>query len=238
MPQALEEETRTLGRTLDPLTDLEDKVLTGEIPGLDRLRLVPVPLVPEIRLYLADDAIVWWARMEAEAGTKLVAPFWASAWVGGQALARYILDNPEVADGRRVLDLASGSGLAAIAAGIAGAASVTANDIDPYAIAAVALNARRNGVYVHGSLGDILHEDGGDADLVLAGDVLYSSSMAELVLPFLRRVVARGGEVLIGDPGRGHLPDDGVKVLATYPTTTTSAFSDAQIEEVHVLSLL
>jgi predicted nicotinamide N-methyase len=121
------------------LAHLEGELLTPEVSGLDRLRLVEAPFVPEVRLHLAEDAIVWWARMEAEAGTALTAPFWATAWPGGQAVARYVLDHPATVAGRRVLDVASGSGLVAIAAGLAGAAAVTANDIDPYALAAITL---------------------------------------------------------------------------------------------------
>ena len=133
------------GAAADALTELEREI-DAPGAGLDRLRLVPTPFVPEVRLHLAEDAIVWWARMEAAAGRALPAPYWASAWAGGQALARHLLDHPELAAGRRVLDLAAGSGLVAIAAALAGAAEVIANDIDPYAVAAVTLNARANRV--------------------------------------------------------------------------------------------
>ena len=118
-------------------TYLEGALMEPDVCGLDRLRLVEAPLVPEVRLYLAEDAIVWWARMEAQTGGVLTAPFWATAWPGGQAVARYVLDHPVTVAGRRVLDVASGSGLVAIAAGLAGAAAITANDIDPYALAAI-----------------------------------------------------------------------------------------------------
>src|SRR5436305_5723974 len=127
----------------------------------DGVRLVSLAFVPEIRLYLADDAIVLRARMEAQVGPGLT-PFWANAWAGGQALARYVLDHPHVVAGRRVLDVACGSGLTAIAAAKAGAARVTANDIDPYALGAVALNAQANSVTVMVDEGDLLDGDGGD----------------------------------------------------------------------------
>ncbi len=220
------------------LIDLEDQVSTSAGPCLDGLRVVRVPLVPEIRLHLAEDAIVWWARMEAEAGTELVAPFWASAWIGGQALARYVLDHPGVAVGRRVLDLATGSGLVGIAASMAGAASVTANDIDPYSMVAVGLNARANGVEVTTSCEDLLDGDGGDSELVLAGDVLYDESMANAVMPFLKRARARGATVLVGDPGRSDLPRELMKIVATYPARSAAAFADAGVEQVHVLQPL
>jgi predicted nicotinamide N-methyase len=170
--------------------------------GLDGLRQVPVHLVPEIRLHLADDALVLWARMEAELGTTLAAPFWASAWLGGQALARFVLDYPETVAGRRVLDLAAGSGLVAIAASLAGAASVTANDIDPYANAAIEMNARANAVQITVTAHNMLDgDDTDDADVVLAGDVFYSGAMAQAFLPFLERASARGS-----GPGRGSRP--------------------------------
>jgi predicted nicotinamide N-methyase len=234
----------------DPTSDSEDHGVTqvhrnqlahfadpptpGGMVGLDGLRLVPVPLAPEIRLHLAEDAVVLWARMEAEAGRALSAPFWASAWLGGQALARFVLDHPELVAGRRVLDLASGSGLVGIAARLAGAAHVTANDVDPYAIAAIELNAAVNAVELAVSDKNLLHGDGGDVDVVLAGDVLYSGSMASAVLPFLERATARA-QVFIGDPGRATLPTDRLSVVATYCATNVGLQADAEIDRVHVL---
>ncbi|MEU8424929.1 50S ribosomal protein L11 methyltransferase [Micromonospora sp. NPDC048835] len=218
----------------DALTELGREV---DAPGggLDRLRLMPTPFVPEVRLHLAEDAIVWWARMEAAAGHTLPAPYWASAWAGGQALARHLLDHPELAADRRVLDLATGSGLVAIAAALAGAAEVTANDIDPYAVAAVTLNARANRVAVDVTGDDLL--DGTDAkvDLVLAGDVFYDRAMADRVLPFLQRAAAAGADVLVGDPGRRHLPADRLIVLAEYPVPTTEPSVDSSLRHVQVL---
>jgi len=194
-------------------------------------------MVPEIRLHLAEDAVVWWARMQAGAGPELPTPYWASAWIGGQALARYILDHPDQVSGRRVLDVAAGSGLVAIAAGLAGAARVTANDIDPNAIRAVAINALANGVEIDVIGHDLLDGDGGDAELVLAGDVFYDQAMTARVVPFLRRVVARGGRVLLGDPGRADLPLDLLRVVATYSAAAAATFSDAEVSQVHVLEL-
>ncbi|MDG4831943.1 50S ribosomal protein L11 methyltransferase [Solwaraspora sp. WMMD1047] len=203
--------------------------------GIDGLRLTAVPFVPEIRLHLAEDPIVFWARMEAEAGTALTPPFWASAWPGGQVLARYLLDHPQVSAGRQVLDLAAGSGLVAIAAALTGARSVTANDIDPYALAAVILNARCNAVPVAVRGGDLLDGDADGADLVLAGDVFYSAAMAERMLAFLDRVVRRGGQVLVGDPGRTNLPRGRLSTVASYPLPEADAFADSQIRRADVL---
>jgi predicted nicotinamide N-methyase len=203
--------------------------------GGDGVRLVPAPLVPEVRLFIAEDAIVLWARLEAEAGRPLPPPYWASAWSGGQALARYILDHPATVAGRRVLDLASGSGLVAIAAALAGAAAVTANDVDPYAVASIAANAAVNGVDVACSVEDMLDDDGTGLDLVLAGDVLYNPTVAGRMLPYLRRVAERGGEVLVGDPGRGHVSHEWLVEVATYAVPGDSAPEDTQLPSTSVL---
>jgi predicted nicotinamide N-methyase len=223
------------------LTDLQRRVLRGllapGVGGLDQLCLTEVPFVPEVRLHLAEDAIVLWARMEAAAGETLPPPFWASAWAGGQAVARYVLDHPEVVAGRRVLDLAAGSGLVAVAAAMAGAGLVTANDIDPYALAAVRLNALANDVEVDSRRGDLLDGDGDGAEVVLAGDVFYSRDMSERVLRFLDRVTAGGGVVLVGDPGRAYLPHQRLEVLASYRVPMVGALEDAEIKQTDVLRI-
>lgn len=208
---------------------------------LDELQVTNMPLFPELRLQLARDAIILWARLEAEAKCAVPAPFWASAWAGGQALARYLLDHPNVVLGKRVLDLASGSGLAAIAAAMAGAATVTANDIDPYAIAAIRSNARLNHVYVDTLAGDLLHEDADhprvrDFDVVIAGDGLYGPHLAAAMLRFLRRVRGHGAEVFVGDPDRGHLPHADLHLLQTYPITDAT-LADAEITTASVFRL-
>lgn len=215
------------------LTDLEREIAApGD--GPDRLRLTATPFVPEVRLHVAEDAIVWWARMEAAAGRRLPPPYWASVWAGGQALARHLLDHPELAAGRRVLDLAAGSGLVAIAAALAGAEQVVANDIDPYAVAAVTVNARANRVAVAAS-GDDLLDGSVRTDLLLAGDVLYEAALAERVLPFLERAAARGVEVLVGDPDRGHLPPDRLEVVARYSVPSTEPAVGSPVRRVQVL---
>jgi predicted nicotinamide N-methyase len=214
---------------------LERELAAPYEPGLDRLHLVEAPLVPEVRLHLAQDAIVWWARMEAQVGAVLAAPFWATAWPGGQAVARYVLDRPETVAGRRVLDVASGSGLVAVAAALAGAAAVTANDIDPYAISAIMLNASANRVAVSPCSDDLLDGDGGDAEVVLAGDVFYDEAMAMRVGPFLQRAAARGAQVFLGDPGRAFLARDRMTVLASYPVPAAAAPMEPQITTVSVL---
>jgi predicted nicotinamide N-methyase len=194
---------------------------TAAKPQVDGLRMSTAPLVPEVRLLLAEDPVLLWARLEAAAGAGLPAPFWATAWAGGQALARYVLDTPGLVAGRRVLDLASGSGLVAIAAARAGAVAVTANDIDPYAITAIRANARANGVSLRCDQRDLTGGDGGDADVVLAGDCLYNAGVAERFLPFAARAAARGATVLLGDPHRGHAPEALLETVATYDLPAT-----------------
>jgi predicted nicotinamide N-methyase len=213
---------------------LEDLVVS-RVDGYDGLCLARPALVPEIPLYLADDAIVLRARMEARAGRRLTPPFWASAWVGGQAVARYLLDHADLVAGRRVLDVASGSGLVAIAAALAGAARVTANDIDEYALAAVELNARANDVEVGVRAGNLLDGYGEDAEVVVAGDVFYSPELAEAMLAFLERAAARGARVLVGDPGRDHVPGHRLEVVAGYPVSTAGAPEDSLVRWVQVL---
>ncbi|NUR69292.1 MAG: methyltransferase [Hamadaea sp.] len=194
-------------------------------------------MVPEVQLYLAQDAILFWARLEAATKSRLAAPFWASAWAGGQAVARYILDHPEVVRGKSVLDIGSGSGLAAIAAARAGARSVVANDIDPLAGAAISLNAEANDVDVTSHVGDLLSGDGREAEVVLVGDGFYNDEIAALVLPYLGRVRDAGGQVLVGDPGRGHLPEAELELLATYQNPGIGTFGDAYIDKAQVFGL-
>ncbi|MCE6997572.1 50S ribosomal protein L11 methyltransferase [Saccharothrix sp. S26] len=167
----------------------------------------PVPLTPDIVLRTADDVIPLWERT----GTP-EPPFWAFPWAGGQALARYVLDHPELVAGRRVLDLASGSGLVAVAAARAGG-RVTANDVDPVATAAIALNARANDVTVTITPGDLLDTEP-DTDVLLAGDVFYDRDMAARVEPFLLAAHRRGALVLVGDPQRSFMPKGWTRVDA------------------------
>lgn len=202
----------------------------------DSLRLQPVPLVPEVKLFLAEDPMLLWARLEADARGSLTAPFWATAWTGGQALARYVLDHPDRVAGRKVLDIASGSGLVAVAAALAGAADVIANDIDEYAIEAIRANAKANGVVLRPDSHDLTGGDGGDAEVILVGDCLYNAELAARVLPFVARAQARGATVLLGDPGRGFTPSHLLETLATYHLAAMGAAEDGQNERASVLS--
>ncbi|WP_285639903.1 50S ribosomal protein L11 methyltransferase [Lentzea sp. NBRC 102530] len=173
--------------------------------------LTPVPLVPEVVLHSAAEAMDLWELTHHDQP-----PFWAFPWAGGQALARHLLDNAGLVRDKKVFDLACGSGLVAIAAALAGADSVTANDIDPLALTAVQLNAAANGVAVTVLGDDQLDSDAHGADVVLAGDAFYDAAITALVLPFLLRAAARGALVLLGDPDRAHLPPGRFAAQARY----------------------
>jgi predicted nicotinamide N-methyase len=172
------------------------------------------------------------------AGGPQPLPFWAFPWAGGQALARHILDHPALVRGRRVVDVAAGSGLVAIAAALAGAATVTAFDIDERAAAAIGVNAAANGVAVRSRLGDPLHAVSllGGGDVVLAGDVFYSPPMANRMLRCLVRAHAHGALVLVGDPGRRYAPRRGFRVLARYDVPVSTALEAADIKPTVILS--
>jgi predicted nicotinamide N-methyase len=195
------------------------------------------PHVPEITLRLADESHALWLKTEEElAEIGLPPPFWAFAWAGGQGLARYILDNPEAVAGKTVLDVASGSGLVAIAAARAGAVRVIANDIDPFCAAAVRLNAAINNADVDFLPGDLVGTDR-DWDVVLAGDVFYSRPMAEAFIDWFAMLAARGASVLVGDPGRSYLPRQRLKELATYQVPVTRDLEDAEVKRTTVWTL-
>ncbi len=206
----------------------------------DHVRVGPVAHVPEIRLYQAQDPIGLWELNEGEYRSEQPPPFWAFAWAGGQALARWILDHPEVVRGRRVLDLAAGSGLVAIAAALAGAAAVRAVDVDPLAIAAIGLNAGANGVAgaVQAELADLLDGDAaGDAEVVLAGDIFYSRDMSTRMLAFLRRAARSGRRVIVGDPDRAFLPQRLFIPLARMQIPVTQALESADTRRATVWEL-
>jgi predicted nicotinamide N-methyase len=197
-------------------------------------RLRPVPHAPEISLHVADEATELWQKTEEELGEiGLPPPFWAFAWAGGQALARYILDHPETVRGRRVLDFASGSGLVAIAAMKAGAAEVMACDIDSFAIAAMDLNAKANAVSINPLKADIVGQDRG-WDTVLAGDICYERDLADRVIEWLSGLNQRGATVLIGDPGRSYLPKGRLETIAAYEVPVTRTLEDADIKKSSV----
>jgi predicted nicotinamide N-methyase len=201
---------------------------------LANTRLIAPPLTPSIRLWLAGEAVPLWKKTEEELDAiGLPPPFWAFAWAGGQALARYLLDNPAVVAGRRTLDFASGSGVVAIAAALSGAAAVEASDIDAFAIAAIAANAAENGVSVAPRLESLIGADEG-WEVVLAGDIAYEKDFAEGAADWLAGLARRGATVLIGDPRRSYLPLDRLECVIEYSVPVTRELEDSEIKRTGV----
>lgn len=202
---------------------------------LEHARLQPLPHVPEIQLYLADEAVPLWQKTEeelAEHGAPL--PYWAFAWAGGQGLARYVLDHADVVKDRRVVVFAAGAGLEAIAAVKAGAASVTASEIDPFARSALALNAEANSVRYDITAADYLTEPLPAVDMLLLGDVFFEQPMSDRVNELAIRAAMAGAVVLVGDPGRSYLPRERLTQLAEYLVPTTRALEDADVKRTVV----
>ncbi|EYF08465.1 class I SAM-dependent methyltransferase [Chondromyces apiculatus] len=235
------------------------------------------PLVPEVRLHLATEVTPLWRITEEEmrrlglwgdAGGREIdpsssgvvpPPYWAFVWAGGHALARHVLDHPALVAGRRVLDFASGSGIGALAAAKAGAAAVTAADVDPFAVVAIALNARLNGEEITVRADDLTATPAAlakpaarttgaastpsesatpdDWDVILAGDVCYDREMAACVLPWLRARADAGAVVLLGDPGRAYCPADGYEVLAHCKVPTSLDLEGREALDVRILRL-
>ena len=193
------------------------------------------PHVPEISLHLADEAHDLWHKTEDElAEIGLEPPFWAFAWAGGQGLARYVLDHPESVRDRRVLDFATGSGLVAIAAAKAGAASVTASDIDPFCEPAVALNAALNNVDIAYDGRDLVGTALPAVDVLLAGDVFFDRDMSARLVPWFAGLAESGVDILVGDPGRSYLPRERLTLLDCYEVPVTRALEDAEVKKTSV----
>jgi len=196
------------------------------------------PLVPEITLSLAAESLPIWLKTEEELGEMNVPPpYWAFAWAGGQALARYILDNPALVAGRSVLDLGSGSGLTAIAAKRSGAAKVLAADIDALSLAAVRVNAALNGTEIDVTQEDLLSRDPVPADVVLVGDLFYERELAARVTRYIETAAAAGAVALIGDPKRSYFPADRFTRVAEYQVPVTRELEDAEIKRTSVWRL-
>ena len=205
---------------------------------LTNTAILAPPLVPEVKLHLATEAVPLWQKTEEELGEiGLPPPFWAFAWAGGQALARYILDNPETVRDCHVLDLASGSGLVAIAAKKAGAAEVVAADIDAFSADAIALNAVINHVALSVTIADLLIDVPPPCDVILVGDLFYEQTLATRLMEWLCAARANGACVLIGDPGRAYLPKESLKQLARYSVPVTRDLEDAEIKQGAVWNL-
>ena len=202
-------------------------------------RRLAVPSLPGIRLYQADEVTPLWQMTEKDMDrSRLAPPFWAFAWSGGQALATYVLDHPEAVAGKRVLDLACGSGMVGIAAMQAGAAAVLCNDIDPYAEAAVALNAELNGVRIDFLSGDLLAGPVPGVDVILAGDICYEKTMTDAMLTFLGSATVQNVTVLVGDPHRTYFPSTGFRKLADYTVRTIADIEDVAEKPAAVWELV
>lgn len=207
----------------------DDFIIAHTMPG-------SAALVPEIRLQLASAITpIWQATEEWLAARNIAPPFWAFAWPGSQALARHVLDHPEVVAGKRVLDFAAGGGLAAIACAMAGAATVEAAEIDRLADAAIRLNAAANGVSVR-IAGDVVGQPC-RWDLVLCGDVCYEAPMTEHIMPWLRRM-ATTAEVWMADPGRSYTPRAGMAPFARFAVPTMLELEDRLVREVTLSRVL
>lgn len=201
---------------------------------LDNTGLAQPPHVPEISLYLASEAHDLWLKTEDELEEiGLPPPFWAFAWAGGQGLARFVLEHPSIVEGKRVLDFASGSGIVGIAAMKARAAEVIAADIDPFAEAAIALNAGVNGITLGFCGEDLIGRDEG-WDVILAGDVFYDKAFAGALIPWFAALCDRGAVVLAGDPGRAYLPKERLQPVATYQVPVTRALEDSEVKRTTV----
>lgn len=201
-------------------------------------KLLTPPLVPEIKLHLAEESLPIWQKTEEELGQiNMPPPYWAFAWAGGQALARYILDNRELLQGKTVLDLGSGSGLTSIAAMMAGARSVVASDIDDFALASIILNAGANGVVVSTTSDDLLAAAPSGFDAILVGDLFYERQLAEKVTTYIVEAAAGGALVLIGDPQRNYFPKDRFLCVAEYRVPVSRELEDAVFKTTSVWRL-
>lgn len=201
--------------------------------------LAAPPLVPEIKLHLASEITPLWRATEASlAQEDMPPPFWSFAWPGGQALARFIMDHPQWIKDRRVFDFASGSGLVAFAAKMAGAKTVTANDVDPLAILAITLNAEANALEINTAQEDYVGKNMDEFDVILAGDFCYEWPMAGYAVEWLRLCVAEGKTVLIADPGRTYLPQEGIKALAHVDVPVSREVEDSAIKHTTIYQLL
>lgn len=201
-------------------------------------RLIAPPLVPEIRLHLAEESVPIWQKTEEELGEMNVPPpYWAFAWAGGQALARYLLDNPHICRGRSVLDLGTGSGLTAIAAAKSGARTVVASDIDAFALCAAQLNAAENKVRLETSAEDQLAAPPRPFGVILVGDLFYERTLADKVIAFASAAKVAGASIFVGDPQRNYFPRGHFSALAEYSVPVTRELEDSEIKKTAVWTL-
>lgn len=204
----------------------------------ENTHLMTPPLVPEISLHLASEVVPLWRKTEEELEAEgIPPPYWAFAWAGGQALARFVLDHPEMVHGKGVLDFGAGSGLVGLAAAKAGAESVSCADTDAFAIAAIEANARANGLTLRTTADDVIGRTD-DWHVILVGDMCYERPLAERLLAWLKKRAAAGAAIFLGDPGRSYFPKSGVEKLAVYRVETTRELEDREIRETGVYRLI
>ena len=221
-----------------PRLDAADRKAVAAFISANTQVLNP-PLVPEIKLHLAEESLPIWQKTEEELGEmNLPPPYWAFAWAGGQALARYILDNPQLLAGKRITDLGTGSGLTAVAAMMAGAQHVLAADIDRFALVATELNAALNGVVVETTAADLLSVAPQQADVLLVGDLFYERELSERVMRYIDGVAGKGALVLVGDPQRNYFPKGRFASAAEYRVPVTRELEDAEIKRSAVWRLV
>jgi predicted nicotinamide N-methyase len=238
MEWALLSHRRSCDNSMNALLQGRSRMIDRSGFILANTRLLTPPLVPEIRLHLAEESLPIWRKTEEELGEMgLPPPYWAFAWAGGQALARYLLDHADEVRGRTIIDIGAGSGLSAIAAAIAGARHVMASDIDEIAVAAVGLNATANGVSISATSSDWLTGPPPPGDVVLVGDLFYERPLAERVLAFVRAAAAQGSRVLVGDPRRNYFPTGEFEAVAQYDVPVTRELEDAEIKRAAVWQL-
>ena len=220
-----------------PRLDLADPHAVNTFIRANTRPMAP-PLVPEIILQLADESVPIWQKTEEELGQiNVPPPYWAFAWAGGQALARYLIDNPDICRGKRILDLGTGSGLTAIAAGKCGARDVIASDIDKLALASVLLNAAANKVVVEVTDQDFLANPPFRTDVVLVGDLFYERQLADRVLGYIEAASQLGALILIGDPQRNYFPRGRFSSVAEYRVPVTRELEDSEIKKTAVWRL-
>ena len=206
---------------------------------LGHTELIAPPACPELRFHLASEVTpLWQATEDYLAKRNVDPPYWAFPWVGGQALARHVLDNPDLVSGKRILDFAAGCGIVAVACAKAGATSVDAAEIDPMAVAAIDLNAAANQVAVSAATGNVLESESCPWDVIFAGDVCYERPMAEAVFAWLRRRAAQGAQVMLADPGRAYLPKTGLMRVAQLTIECSADLEDRSHREVGIYQVV
>jgi len=218
-------------------TSLDDDALFERLLEQVATR-APHPLLPELSLFQAHAMDEVWEQAETLSGRRLEPPFWAFVWPGGLAVARFLLDRSERVRGRRVLDLATGDGVIALATALTGG-QVTANDVDPLALRMTALHARLHSLQLELLPGDLLESDPAELpyDLITVGDAFYEQPFASRLFPWLQAAHRAGKDVVLGDPGRNFLPASGLREVADYPILTSREIEGRPLRHARVFTL-